>query len=305
MPIKLTAHQHALFLVMLGVFLFSLKGIIIKLAYHYFVGPTVLMTLRMLFAMPFYLWILLQSLVRLTPDERQALSAKRLSITGLFGLSGYYLASWLDLVGLTYLPANLERIILYTYPSIVLILSVWLLGQRLTRRLATSLIIVYAGLALVFMQDISQMQRAADSQQRLGGTLVFASAIAFAVYVIGSELMMRRMPSRLFTAIAMLAASLGIIVHYSIACPLSVITQQPLPVYGYALFIAIVCTVIPSLLLSAGIQRVGAATASLVGSFGPIATLVVAFMVLGETLSVLQLVGFTVIMGGIILLSKT
>ena len=118
---------HSLLLVVLATLLFSLKGIFIKLAYRYHVPPVVLMTLRMLFALPFYLWVLrrAQNWVAM-----RSLSAKQLAVTCAFGISGYYLASLFDLLGLVYLPANLERIILYSYPSIVLILSICFLGQR-------------------------------------------------------------------------------------------------------------------------------------------------------------------------------
>lgn len=294
--------QHALrglLLVVLATFLFSFKGIFIKLAYGYDVPPVVLMTLRMLFALPFYLWVLrrAQNWVAM-----RSLSAGQLAATCAFGISGYYLASLLDLLGLVYLPANLERIILYSYPSIVLILSICFLGQRFKPLFIISLLIIYSGLYTLFMQNFSTFDSVVEREQLLGGGLVFAAAFAFAVYCIGSEVMMRRISSQLFTVLAMLAASIVIIVHYCLAYPWGIIFAQPIAVYIYALLIAIVCTVMPSFLLSAGIARIGAAMGSTVGSLGPVFTLAVAFIVLGESLSLLQLASFVLIIGGVFML---
>ena len=155
----------------------------------------------------------------------------------------------------------------------------------------------------LFAQNFAAFDAVVEREQLLGGGLVFAAAFAFAVYCVGSEVMMRRMSSQLFTVLAMLAASVAIIIHYCLAYPFSIIFAQPVAVYIYALLIAIVCTVMPSFLLSVGIARIGAAMGSTVGSLGPVFTLVVAFIVLGESLSLLQLASFVLIIAGVLLLS--
>ena len=287
----------------LGTLLFSIKGILIKLAYAWGVSPTVIMTIRMLIALPFYLWVLMQQTRK---GHLQKLSLPTLLACLVLGLFGFYIASWLDLSGLLYLPASIERLILYTYPTIVLLLSFLFLGQRLSKTLLLSLVIIYAGLMTVFIPDmLAVSQGNIDRLFWLGAAMVFGSAIAFAIYLTGSEVMMRRLPSKLFTALAMISASLAIVIHYSLTHPWSELLQQAPPVYAYAVAIAIFCTVIPSFLVSSGIQRVGAATGSMVGGISPIFTLVLAAIFLGEGISGLQGLGFILVIGGVINLSRS
>lgn len=286
---------QGLVLVFLATLMFSCKGIFIKLAYAYSVEPAVLMFLRMLMALPFYLWVMA---VESKKTAFRQLTIKQITTTCAFGFSGYYLASYLDLTGLVYLPANIERLILYTYPSIVLLLSVIFLKQRLSLGPIVSLSVIYTGLLIVFIPGIDGSS-AFTSDQLFGATLVFASAIAFAIYFIGSEVMMRQLSSKLFTSIAMMAASIAIVCHFFIHFDVEDVTVLHTHVYIYSFLIAIFCTVLPSFFLSAGIRRVGAAKGSIVGGIGPVATLVMAVIILGESITALQFLGFVVVIGGV------
>lgn len=286
-------------LLIIGIFLFSTKGIFIKLAYQHHVEPTVLMTIRMLLALPFYLIVLVMQLHK----QEQALTTNTVIKVLFIGLFGYYLASWLDLTGLKYLDANLERLILYTYPSLVVILSTLVLKQPLTKELLLSLAVIYLGLFVVFSQQLTQPANQGD-QWMLGAALVFASACSFAIFLIGSEIMMRTLSSKLFTAIAMLSASAAIVTHYAIHYPASTLFIQATPVYLYGLVIAFFCTVIPSFLVSAGIARVGGAKGSLAGAISPIFTLVLAYIFLDESISLIQAIGFVIVIAGVVYLSR-
>lgn len=299
MPAFSEHRYYGFALLFLGTFLFSAKGVLIKLAYVYPVQPVELMTLRMLMAMPFYFWVLYQQMLKI-PSGTLTLPDVGLSI--LFGLMGYYVASLLDLTGLQYLPANIERLILYAYPSFVILLSVVFLKQRLSLAKLNCIIIIYGGLLWVFAADLQALEASPDIIK--GALLVAGSALSFAVFFIGSELMMRKLSSRLFTSIAMLGASLAIVLHFSLSKPWQSLFVQAPAVYGYAAAIAFFCTVIPSFLLASGIARVGAASGSMAGGVSPLFTLVLAYVLLDEVLTLWQGVGFVVVIFGVLRLSQ-
>lgn len=287
---QLTQRQHGLLLLVMATALFSAKGIFVKLAYAYPVLPMQLILVRMLMALPVYIAVC----ILLWPSERHSLNPRNLLLTALFGISGYYIASYFDLYGLVYLPASLERLVLFTYPGLVVLLAAIFLRQPLHKRQSVWLLLIYAGLCLVFGEDLGNRHQQSQ-QQLLGAAMVFVAALAFAVYMIGNEVMQRELSSRMFTGIAMLSASLMIIGHFSLHYPWQALLHLPLPVYGYAFLIAIVSTVLPSFMLAAGIRQLGAATGGIIGSTGPILTLLMAAIWLGEQLTVLQMTGFAVV----------
>lgn len=295
-----SSHRQGFILAILATLLFSAKGIFIKLAYVYHVEPAVLMFIRMMIALPFYMLVLLQ---QYRIDAMRVLHLKSFLWIMFFGFCGYYLASYLDLTGLLYLPASIERLVLYSYPSIVLLLSVLFLGHSLSKGLLVSLVIIYAGLVTIFAQDISKID-AGGSEQLYGGILVFGAAASFAVYLLGSEIMMRTVPSKLFTALAMISASIAIFVHYFLNFDVSGLWVLHPMVYLYGATIAIFCTVFPSFLLSSAVKRIGAATGSMVGSAGPVLTLIMAVVFLNEQISLYQAAGFILVIIGVINLSR-
>lgn len=287
-------------LVILATVLFSCKGIIVKLAYQYPIEPMQLLMIRMVMAMPLYLLVLLHEYDR---GHCRHIRWSNLVPTALFGTSGYYIASYFDLTGLLYLPASLERLVLYSYPSLVLLLAVMFLKQRLTPALCYCLLIIYCGLVAVFIEDATAAG-GRSGEMLMGAGLVFIAAFAFAVYFIGSELMLRSLPSRLFTTLAMLSATAVMAVHYHWHYEWAVLLVQPWAVYGYIFLIAFFCTVVPSFMLASGIARIGAATGSLIGSSGPVITLLLAFILLDEVLSLLQITGFVLVVAGVFLLGR-
>jgi len=290
----------------LGTLLFSSKAIFIKLSYQYSVNPTVLMTLRMLFSIPIYLLILKRQCQNTI--ECKQLNKKQIALTALIGLTGYYAAAWLDLAGLVYLPANMERIILYTYPGFVVILSVFFLGKKLQLNTVISLSLVYLGLFIALTPEITNLSTlnnvATESNYNIGIFLIIASAACFAVFMIGSDIMMRKLSSTLFTSIAMIAASVGIFIHYASVHSFNELITQQKAVYFYSFIIAMFCTVLPSFLIASGIRRVGASTASIVSGIGPITTLVLASIMLNESITIIQLFGFAIVLGGLLIIAK-
>jgi len=279
--------------------LFSLKGILIKLAYQQGITPDVLMALRMLFAFPFYAVIAFLSF----PKQSSHLTSVNAIKVAVYGLLGYYLASILDVYGLVYVSASLERIILYTYPVMVLLLSVVFLKSPFDNKLGLCIVIIYGGLLLVFSAQ-PVVQDNERSRLLHGSELVLASAFCYSIYLVGTETMIRIFPNRFYTACAMLMAAVAMFVHASLRIPSGVLLQQANSIYGLCLLIAIFCTVLPSFFVSAGIQRIGATKAGVIGNIGPIVTLVLGNLLLGETLTTVQLGGFAVVIGGVYWLSQ-
>lgn len=296
-------------LVACAALLYSAKAVFVKLAYRYNIDPVSLMTLRMLFSFPIYFFIAAGSIRR---SGSQNLGVNSLLTIGLLGLLGYYAASFLDLSGLQYITANLERLILYIYPSLVVLISVVFLGKPIRRSEIACLVAAYAGIALVFSTDLSiyNVDKVAITAGielpavLWGALLVFGSAVTFACYLVGSEHMMRSLSPTLFTSLAMLVSTAAITVHYLLTQPIENVLQQPPQVYGLGFAIAIFSTVIPSYMMSVGIQRIGAARASIIGSVGPVSTMVMGYLFLAEVITPVHLLGLCIVVASSMTLGR-
>jgi drug/metabolite transporter (DMT)-like permease len=287
-------------LALLAAFGFSAKAIFIKLAYGYAqaapVGAVTLLALRMAFALPVFLWIGLRESRNATPLERRDWAA----ILAL-GLLGYYGASILDFLGLQYISAGLERLILFTYPTLTLLLGALLYGQKIGRREWWALALCYLGIGAAFAHDLNLS--AETSAVWIGAAFVFGSSVCYALYLSGSGPMLARIGVTRFTALAMLVSTAATLVHFLASQPLSALVQ-PLPIYGYGLAMAVLSTIIPVFAQSAAIRRIGSGRAALIGTIGPLLTIVVGWWLLGETISVWQLAGMALVVAGVVLVSR-
>lgn len=277
-----------------GAVLFSLKAIVVKLSYHYPVDAVTLQTLRMVLAVPIYLLV---ALWLLRGERRTALSARQWLAVAALGLCGYYLASILDLMGLRYVSAGLERLILYVYPTLVLLFGWLLFGRRVRPAELVAVAVCYAGVAVVFAEDL----RLYSADVLLGGLLVFGSAAAYALFMVGSGRLIPAVGAMRFTCYAMTAAGIGVTAHFLLARPLDVLAL-PAPVYGLSALLAVACTAVPSFMLAAGVGRIGAEQAALVGMVGPASTLVFGYLLLDEPITPVHLLGTALILGGVIYL---
>lgn len=286
------------FLVFLAAVGFSFKSILIKLGYGYGVDATSLFALRQLFAAPFFVGLALWSRDRALP--RESLTRRDwLQLAGL-GLLGYYVAAWLDFLGLRYISAGLERLILFLYPTIVLVLSAAWLGTQVRGRELGALVLSYGGIGLVFLGHAGTP--GGEQDLALGGGLVFASALAYSVYLIGSSRVVHRFGTVRFTAWAMLVATVAGVAQF-LASHGPDALRLPLPVYGLCALMALFSTVLPALLMTEGLRRVGANQAALVGTIGPVVTMLLAVGILGETLDAAQLAGAVLVLAGVLLVS--
>lgn len=286
-------------LALLGALLFSTKAIFVKLA---FAGTSVdalsLLAVRMICALPFYLaaafWInKCEGGTPLTNRQwRQVL---------VLGLFGYYLSSLFDFLGLQYISAGLERLILFLYPTFSLLINSTIFKQKLQARQWLAVALTYAGIILAFFGEL-ELDRA-NPHFFLGSGLVFLCAITYAIYISGSGRLIPQVGANRFTSYAMLSATGGILLHYLLAGNYTAMSQgMSLWIYGPAL--AIIATVIPSYLISAGMKKIGSSNVAIISSIGPVSTIVQAHYFLGEPIFWQQLAGTGLVLTGILLLSR-
>jgi drug/metabolite transporter (DMT)-like permease len=284
-----------LLLAVVGVVLFSLRPIFIKLAYTWVTDPITLLALRMVFSLPFFIAAAIW--VRSGPEHRPLAGRDLAAVAGL-GILSYYGASFLDFLALQYIPAGLGRLLLFTYPTIVVVLSALMLGKRVTAREITALALTYAGLALVFAHALEGEHK----NFWLGATLAFASSVCYALYLVAGAEVINRVGSVRFSAYAMGAASAACILQFLLLRPLSAL-DLPAPVYGYAVAMAVLSTAVPVFMISEALRRVGANTVAIVGALGPVTTIVFGYLGLEEIMTPLQMAGAALVLVGVVVIS--
>jgi len=281
-----------------GVLGFSFKAIFIKLVYAgSSVDAVTLLALRMIYAAPFFIAMAWWSgrkagAARISAADWRTLAA--------LGFIGYYVSSLLDFLGLQYISAALERLVLFLNPTIVVVLSALLLGKPVTRRAVVALVLSYAGIALCVWQNLAV---GGDLHATALGTgLVFASAVCYALYLVGSGRVIARLGSSRFIAWAMLASTVFVLLHFLALRPLAALAV-PASVHRLTLAMAIFSTVLPTWLIAESIRRMGANTASLVGSLGPVFTIGLGAVILAEPVYGLQLAGAALVLAGVLLVT--
>jgi drug/metabolite transporter (DMT)-like permease len=276
---------------------FSAKAIFVKLAYGDLtavaqVDPVTLLTMRMLLALPMFALIAWWS----SRHTDYALDGRDWALLTGIGLLGYYGASLLDFWGLLYISAALERLILFLNPTLVVIISALALGYRIQARDVFALLVSYAGIALVFSHDLSVNR---DSVM-LGGTLVLLSAILYAVYLVGAGQMIKRVGALRFAAYASIASTIAIALHFLLTRDMLVLTGQSGRVWVLTGCMALFSTVLPVVMMAEGMRRVGSSNAAMMSSVGPIATIFMGNVFLGEPITALQLTGAALVMMGVL-----
>lgn len=290
------AFLAGLAIALLGAVFFSAKAIVAKLIYRYDVDAVTLIAFRMLFSLPFFAAIALWqagagTAVPLTRGERARIV--------LLGLAGYYLSSFLDFLGLQYISAGLERLILFLTPSFVLLISFAFLNKKVARAEWLALLICYGGTTLVFLHDV----RGGGSNIALGSGLVLASAITYALYLLLSGELVRKVGTLRLVAYAMCVSSVACIAQFFLLRPAAMLVQ-PAEVYGLSLVNAVFCTVLPVYLTMLAVEKIGAGSASQAGMVGPVSTLFLGALVLGEPITAIQLAGTGLVLCGMYVLSR-
>ncbi|WP_334189896.1 DMT family transporter [Noviherbaspirillum sp.] len=277
-----------------GAIFFSAKAIVAKLIYRYQVDAVTLIAFRMLFSLPFFAFVAIWKARTAVPLS----NSDRVRIV-MLGLLGYYLSSFLDFLGLQYISAGLERLILFLTPSFVLLISFFFLKKKISLVEWLALGTAYLGTVLVLLHDA----RSGGANVALGTALVLASAITYALYLLMSGELVARVGAMRLVAYAMCVSSVACIVQFFLLRPPTELLQ-PMPVYGLSMINAVFCTVLPVFLTMVAVERIGAATTSQAGMVGPVSTLFMGALILDEPITAIQLAGTTLVLSGIYLLSK-
>ncbi len=271
---------------------FSGKAVLVKLAYRHGIDATTLLTLRMLMALPFFIALAAWGEWKSTRKTTR----RELGLIAGIGLLGFYLAALTDFIGLQYVSAGLERLILFLYPTMVVLLAATFLKRPISGTDVVSLLLSYAGVGLAVSHDLAFN----NGQVWLGAALVFISALTYAIYLVGGGELIKKVGAVRFTAYAMLSSTAAIVAHFFMVRPLADLAQ-PMPVYHLTAIMAFFSTVIPALLMSEGIKRIGASRSSIINSIGPVSTIALAWYFLGEEVSALQAGGTILVIAGVLL----
>ena len=288
---------------LIGAIAFSAKTILVKLAYQHGVDVMTLLALRMLFALPFFL--LMAWWAGAVHLERR----DWISIIAL-GFFGYYVGSYLDFAGLQYISAGLGRLILYLYPTIVVLMSAVFLKQPIRKRHVISLVLSYSGIALVFNEeirlgDVTNVTQAANPSGNLmllGVVLVFASAVTTAVYYIAGSRYIQKIGAVRYTAYAATSAAVFVIAHFMATHAPSDLAASN-PVLMLALIMATFSTVLPLWLVAEGMRRIGPNQVALLGCIGPLSTMIFGQVFLGEKITLVQMLGASLVLAGVLIIS--
>ena len=283
-----------LLLATIGAIAFSGKAIIVKLAYRHGVDAVTLIMYRMLFAMPLFVLLAWWA-------GRDAPALTRRDWTAVLGLgfTGYYLASFLDFAGLAYISASFERLILYLNPTLVLAMGVLLFKRRVTSRQLIALGVSYSGVLLVFGHEVTLL----GPHAALGAVLVFGSAVSYAVYLVYSGEEVKRLGALRLTGLATTVACVLCIAQFMLLRPMSSLAVAP-EVIWLSVLNATLCTFAPVVMVMMAIERIGATLAAQTGMIGPLSTILMGVVILGEPFTVWIAAGTVLVLAGIWLLAK-
>lgn len=274
---------------------FSGKAIFVKLAYLSEVDAVTLLALRMAFSVPVFIGVALWAAWR---HETPLTKREHLLVIAL-GIIGYYLSSLFDFLGLQYISAGLERLILFLYPTMTVVLLALLYRQAIVRKVQIAIALSYGGIALVFVHDAGLQ----GENTMLGASLVFLSTLTYSLYLVGAGHAIARIGTTRFTSYAMIIASLACVLQFLFTHPTHIALELPARVYWLALAMAAFSTVLPVFMLSWAIRHIGTGNASLVSSLGPASTIFMAWLFLGEHVTLLQIIGSALVLAGVLVVS--
>ena len=287
-------------LALTGAFLYSWKPLLVKLLFGYGVDAETQLALRMLLSLPFYLAFALYAYRgRRSRGLATDLRSPLIGMSLLGGVLGYYLSPYLDFIGLKMITASFERLLLFTYPTLVALLGWLFFRERITPALLASLALTYAGLAVVFVKDLNSF----GPQVATGSALVLLCSFTYAVYILMSKRPIARMGAPLFTSISMVSGCALLVGQFAVGHPWSALLV-PWPAFWLAFAMAVGATVVPSFLMSEAIARIGPSMASVTGGAGPLITTLLAVWLLGEPLTIWHIGGMALVIGGVVVLSR-
>ncbi len=282
----------------IGAVLFSTKAIIVKKAFADIkVDAVSLLAARMVCSLPFYLII---AFYKTNQETNRKLTAKQWWFLIVLGLTGYYISSFLDFVGLQYISAGLERLILFLYPTITVLITTLFFKQKISTHQKLALLLTYLGIAIAFYGELKI--DTGNANFYFGSLLIFLCAITYGFFVAGSGQLIPQIGATKFTAYAMTVASLAVLLHYFFKGNFIVLQSSNPAFWWYGILLAVVATVIPTFLISAGLKKMGSTNVAIVSSIGPVSTIIQAHLILGEKILTSQIIGTVLVITGVILI---
>lgn len=282
---------------LLGAILFSTKAIIVKKAFaDTLVDALSLLTIRMIFSLPFFLGVAIFTSGK-TGNIR--LTARQWVYVTVIGIFGYYISSLLDFIGLQYISAGLERLILFLYPTFTVLINALVFRQKITRMQQIALALTYTGIAIAYYGELRI--DTGNPGFFLGSSLIFLCAITYSIYIVGSGKIIPIVGAAKFTAYAMLAATTGIFVHFMFKGNYNMLASGA-GLWSYGIVLAIMATVLPSFLISNGMKRIGSNNVAIISGIGPVSTIVQAHFILGEPIFFAQMFGTLLVVTGVLLI---
>ncbi len=280
-----------------GALFFSTKAIFVKLAFQSTkVDAVSLLSLRMLFSLPFYLVIAWYA-----GRNAKKITLRQWLLIASMGILGYYLSSLTDFIGLQYVSAGLERLILFLYPTFAVLINTWLFKAKLSRKQIIALGLTYAGIGIAYFGELSAVTSAPGFY--FGSFMIFLCAITYSFYLVGTGKMVVQVGAVRYTAYAMLIATAAIFLHFLLAGRMQHFSFST-KLTGYGIGLAIVATVLPSFMMSYGMKKIGSNNVAIITSIGPVSTILQAHFILGEQITALQIGGTLLVIAGVILIGR-
>ncbi|MEO8172272.1 MAG: DMT family transporter [Sediminibacterium sp.] len=285
------------FISLMGAIFFSTKAIFVKLAFQStHVDAITLLSLRMLFSLPFYLfaaWLVSKK------ENKQVLSKRDWWLLVAMGILGYYLSSLFDFIGLQYVSAGLERLILFLYPTFAVLINTYYFKTKLSKVQVIALVLTYLGIGIAYFGELRLDM--SNPKFFFGSFMIFLCAITYSFYLVGTGRMVNKVGVTRYTAYAMLMATAGIFIHFLVTHKV-----QDIPfstgLVGYGIALAVIATVLPSFMMSNAMKRIGSNNVSIITSVGPVSTILQAHFFLGEHIIPAQVVGTALVIVGVLLI---
>ena len=280
-----------------GAIMFSTKAIMVKLAFtNTNIDALTLLTLRMIFSLPFFL---VAAFLLSNTKDNVKMNRNQWSWVIVLGLFGYYLSSLFDFIGLQYISAGLERLILFLYPTFAVLINAFIFKQSISGRQKIALVLTYLGIGIAYFGEL-QIDTG-NSNFYLGSMLIFLCSITYSIYIAGSGRIIPVIGPSKFTAYSMLSATAGIFAHFMLTGNYRTLSAG-VDIWYFGILLALVATVIPSFLISAGMKRIGSNNVAIISGVGPVSTILQAHFVLGEPVFTEQIIGTVLVIAGVLLI---
>ena len=282
-----------------GAILFSTKAIFVKLAFAAtMVDAVTLLALRMLFALPFYL---VAARISHKKENKTIITLKQWLYILLLGFLGYYLSSLFDFIGLQFVSAGLERLILFLYPTFAILINTYIFKNKLSKTQIAALLLTYTGIGIAYFGELKI--DTTNPNFYYGSFMIFLCAVTYSFYIVGTGRLVAKVGVTRFTAFAMLAATGGIFIHFLLTRSIFSIAFTP-TLIGYSIALAIIATVLPSFMISNGMKKIGSNNVAIITSIGPVSTIIQAHFILHEPFFLEQIIGTSLVVVGVLLIGK-